>query len=399
MRKIKIKRKRKRIRIHKWAGAGLAFLACSVMLMPGRLCLAAEKTENEITSDGQGTGSSIQSRQMEDDLIASPEEMGSREEVGEKGSIPITGRDVRDGVYTVEVESDSSMFRVVEASLTVESGDMSAVLTLGGKGYLKLYMGTGEEAVQAEEEAYAVYEENAEGQYIYTVPVEALNQELNCTAFSKRKEKWYDHTIFFDAASLPKDALLVELFPENAGMDENDAKQDFLESAIGENGQEGEYPQQKESAQEQEGKYPEQEEINLPDGVYEMEVELSGGSGRASIITPVKITVTNKKAVASIEWSSPNYDYMKVRETVYSQINTEGNSVFEIPVTVFDSEMAVIADTVAMSVPHEISYILIFHSDSVKEAVNPNLPVTYVIFGMCGAVIILCQIICNMKNK
>ncbi len=370
--------KMKRKRIHKWTGAGLAFLACSVMLMPGRFCLAAEKTGNEITSDGQGTGSSIQSRQMEDDLIASPEEMGSRKEVGEEGSIPVTGRDVKDGVYAIEAETDSSMFRIVEASLTVESGEMSAVLTLGGKGYLKLYMGTGEEAVQVREEAYAVYEENAEGQYTYTVPVEALNQELDCTAFSKRKEKWYDHTIFFDAASLPEEALLVELFPENAGMDENNAKQVIPESDIGGNGQ---------------------EEIDLPDGVYEMEAELSGGSGRASITTPVKITVTDKKAVASIEWSSPNYDYMKVGETVYSQINTEGNSVFEIPVVVFDSEMAVIADTVAMSVPHEISYTLIFHSDSVKEAENPNLPVAYVIFGICGVIVILCRIICNMKNR
>ena len=34
---------------------------------------------------------------------------------------------------------------------------------------------------------------------------------------------------------------------------------------------------------------------------------------------------------------------------MYLQINTEGNSTFEIPVAAFDRKLAVIADTVAMS--------------------------------------------------
>ena len=42
------------------------------------------------------------------------------------------------------------MFRIVRAELTVKDGSMKAAVTLGGKGYLKLFMGTGEEALAAD---------------------------------------------------------------------------------------------------------------------------------------------------------------------------------------------------------------------------------------------------------
>lgn len=38
------------------------------------------------------------------------------------------------------------------------------------------------------------------------------------------------------------------------------------------------------------------------------------------------------------------------------------------PVSVFDAEMEVTADTVAMSEPHEIDYTLNFDSSTVKES-------------------------------
>lgn len=98
------------------------------------------------------------------------------------------------------------------------------------------------------------------------------------------------------------------------------------------------------------------------DGTYQMEVELLGGSGRASVTSPAKVEIKDGKAVATLEWSSPNYDYMVVDGEKYLPVNTEGNSVFQIPVEVFDQDIAVIADTVAMSTPHEIEYTLNFHA-------------------------------------
>ena len=72
------------------------------------------------------------------------------------------------------------------------------------------------------------------------------------------------------------------------------------------------------------------------------------------------------KVTADIQWSSPNYDYMLVDGEKFLPVNTEGNSVFEIPVAAFDEPVTVIGDTVAMSKPHEIEYTLTFHSDTIK---------------------------------
>lgn len=107
-----------------------------------------------------------------------------------------------------------------------------------------------------------------------------------------------------------------------------------------------------------------QEETGLEfqDGTYQMKVELLGGSGRASVTSPAKVEIKDGKAVATLEWSSPNYDYMVVDGEKYLPVNTEGNSVFQIPVEAFDQDIAVIADTVAMSTPHEIEYTLNFHA-------------------------------------
>ena len=221
------------------------------------------------------------------------------------------------------------------------------MLTLGGTGYLQLFMGTGEEAVAADASAYIGYVEDADGAYTYTVPVEALNQKIDCAAFSKRKEKWYDRTLVFDAESLPADALLVDLTPAAEAATES-----------------------------------EPEETSLSDGTYQVDVVLSGGSGRASITSPAKVTVKDHTATATIEWSSPNYDYMIVGDTTYDPVNKDGNSTFEIPVTAWNEEMTVIADTTAMSEPHEITYTLTFDEDSAKKD-GVSIPYIVGIFAVC----------------
>ncbi len=98
------------------------------------------------------------------------------------------------------------------------------------------------------------------------------------------------------------------------------------------------------------------------DGTYSMDITFAGGSGKAQIISPVSVTVTGGKAVATVQWNSPNYDYMIVDGKKYLPVNTEGDSVFEIPVQRFDEPVTVIGDTVAMSKPHEIEYTITFHS-------------------------------------
>lgn len=297
------------------------------------------------------------------DLIAGDDERTTIEEVGVDGMVPVYGTDIKDGTYPIEVESSSSMFRIVKAELTVREGEMSAVLTLSGTGYLKLYMGTGEQAIDEDESAYASYVEDAEGKYTYTVPVEALDKELECTAFSKRKEKWYDHQLVFQASTLPEDALLIELPDYDALKAAAEAKEEETKAAA-----------EEESPAKTADSDLKPAEIYLDDGNYTMEVTLSGGTGRASVTSPAKVAVSNNTAVATIEWSSSNFDYMIVNGEQYLPVNTEGNSTFEIPVFAFDAPMDVIADTTAMSAPHEIAYTLTFQTDTVQKEQGDLLP-------------------------
>ena len=159
------------------------------------------------------------------------------------------------------------------------------------------------------------------------IPVRALDEEIPCSAFSKKKETWYDRSLVFCSDSLPMAAW-------------------------------------------REGALSTPKQLGLQDGTYEAEVTLSGGSGKAILMTPCQIQVKQGEATALLVWDSPNYDYMKVGEERFEPlkegeepgVDTEGKSVFRIPVPFFDREMKVIADTIAMSEPHEIEYTLLFQN-------------------------------------
>lgn len=104
------------------------------------------------------------------------------------------------------------------------------------------------------------------------------------------------------------------------------------------------------------------------DGNYTANVTLSGGTGRASVMSPAKLRCTDGQFTATIQWSSPNFDYMKVNGTRYDLISAPGaDSAFEIPVAAFDTPLPVIADTIAMSEPHEVEYAITFHSASLTK--------------------------------
>ena len=95
---------------------------------------------------------------------------------------------------------------------------------------------------------------------------------------------------------------------------------------------------------------------------------MSGGTGRATIQSPAALRCSGGKFYATIVWSSPNFDYMKVNGVRYDLISAPGsNSVFEIPVAAFDTPLTVIADTVAMSEPHEVEYTVTFDSASLTK--------------------------------
>ena len=235
-----------------------------------------------------------------------------------------------DGIYTAEFTTDSSMFHINEAyenkgTLTVENGEMTIHITLGSKKILNLYYGLAEDAAKEGAELLLPTEDTVtysdgmtEEVYGFDVPVPVLETEFDL-ALIGTKGKWYDHKV---SVSNPVP----------------------LENDEGVN-----------------------DEVSLEDGTYSIEITFEGGSGKAEIQSPVSVTVADGKVTATVQWNSPNYDYMIVDGEKYLPVNTEGDSVFEIPVLKFDEPMMVIGDTVAMSKPHEIEYTLTFHLDTVVK--------------------------------
>lgn len=238
---------------------------------------------------------------------------------------PVTGSQIKDGTYDIKVDSSSSMFKITSCSLTVENGEMTAVMTMSGQGYLYVFMGKGEDA--SDESKYIPFVENENGEHTFTVPVEALDKAIDCSAFSKKKEQWYDRTLLFNASSLPADAF-------------------------------------------KDGEITSVESLGLTDGTYMIDVTLEGGSGKATVQSPAEMIVENGSASAVIIWNSPNYDYMIVDGNKFEFSGDGENATFTIPVIGFDYKMPVTADTTAMSKPHEIEYTLFFDSSTIKSNEN-----------------------------
>lgn len=236
-----------------------------------------------------------------------------------------------DGIYTAEFTTDSSMFHVSEAcdgkgTLTVENGEMTIHISLMSKKIVNLYPGLAKDAMKDGAELLMPTEDTVtysdgltEEVYGYDVPVPGLEEEFDL-ALIGTKGTWYDHKV---KVSNPE-PLTEEAQTENT--------------------------------------------LQMEDGTYTVELSFEGGSGKAEILSPATVTVSGEKVTAAIQWSSPNYDYMLVDGEKYLPVNAEGDSLFEIPVSVFDEPMNVIGDTVAMSTPHEIEYTLTFYSDTMKPA-------------------------------
>ena len=105
-------------------------------------------------------------------------------------------------------------------------------------------------------------------------------------------------------------------------------------------------------------------DTGLHDGEYEVPLTLEGGTGKASVGSPARVIIEDGDIHAFIVWSSDRYDFMIVDGKKYlpedDEDAVEGHSVFKIPVKSPDDEINIIADTTAMSTPHEIEYVLRF---------------------------------------
>lgn len=285
---------------------------------------AADATSAESTATTQES-TAVQAESAE--AITGTTEAAATETAQNEAQLP-------DGVYTAEFSTDSSMFHVSEAcdgkgTLTVKDGVMTIHISLGSKKILNLYPGLAEDAakdgavlLEPTTDTVTYSDGMTEEVYGFDVPVPAIGEEFDL-ALIGTKGKWYDHKVkVSDPVAGDGDGTSNDSFDMNA----------------------------------------------LADGTYTIELTMEGGSGRASIQSPAQITVADGAATATLEWSSPNYDYMLVNGEKYLPVNTEGNSVFEVPVEALDAPLIMIGDTVAMSTPHEVEYTVTFHSETLESA-------------------------------
>lgn len=237
-------------------------------------------------------------------------------------TVEATAPALADGVYLADFNTDSTMFHTNEVcegkgTLTVKDGKMTIHVSLASTSILNLYPGLAEDAqkdgaelLQPSKDELTYPDGLKETVNGFDIPVPALDQEFDVALIGK-KGKWYDHKV---SVSNP-------------------------------------VPQGQEA---------------LADGEYTVEAVLSGGTGRAKLLNPTALTVSEGKITATIVWSSSNYDYMIVNGDQYLPITTEGGSIFQIPVESLGVEIPVTADTVAMGTPHEIAYTILLQADTVS---------------------------------
>lgn len=276
-----------------------------------------------------GCGSTATGASSADSTPATAEAAGS--EATAPTAEPQTEAALPDGVYTAEFETDSSMVHANEAcdgkgTLTVADGKMTFHVSLASKKIVNLYLGTAEDApshesdwLQPTTDTVTYSDGTSDEVYGYDIPLDAVDTDFQL-AILGTKGTWYDHTVSVRNAEPKTEDAAAETAAVPA------------------------------------------------DGSYTCAVTLEGGSGRATVESPAALTVADGTMTAVIVWSSPNYDYMLIDGEKYLPTNTEGNSTFEIPVAALDTALAVTADTVAMSTPHEIDYTLTFDSATLTPA-------------------------------
>ena len=290
-------------------------------------CGAGQAADATSAESAVATQESTAAQAESAEAIAGTTEAAATETAQNEAQLP-------DGVYTAEFSTDSSMFHVSEAcdgkgTLTVKDGVMTIHISLGSKKILNLYPGLAEDAakdgavlLEPTTDTVTYSDGMTEEVYGFDVPVPVIGEEFDL-ALIGTKGKWYDHKV---KASDP-------------------VAEDSREAANGSFDMSA-----------------------LADGSYTIELTMEGGSGRASIQSPAQLAIADGAATATLEWSSPNYDYMLVNGEKYLPVNTEGNSVFEVPVEALDAPLTMIGDTVAMSTPHEVEYTVTFHSETLESA-------------------------------
>lgn len=209
------------------------------------------------------------------------------------------------------VTTNAPMFKVVGATLySDKDGKMVGTITLSGKSYDKLFLGTKTEAEAAGDDGMITYHDN-NGLYEYgPFAVSALDKVITISSHSTGSDKWFERQITFNSSKL--------LAAATDAVDNSTA---------------------------------------LPDGTYTPEnFTATGGTGKVTITCP-QVIVENGKAFADVTFSSKKYVYVKANNQLFNgTVNTSGVT-YRIPLDL-NEDVKILALTTGMSMAHEIAYTL-----------------------------------------
>lgn len=301
-------------------------------------------------------------------------------------------RIIADGRYQVNVETNGNgMFGVVNCVMTVKDGKMTAAITLKGKGYNKIYLGSKEDAPKHESE-WILPDSLLAERYTFQIPVEKLDEEIQIAAHGSTK--WYDKILIFHSEGMTKlsdntngndsngnNGSNGSLTPggnnNNSGNTSNGNNSGNTGSNNGNTGNTGNNTTNN-GKPDKESKY--ESDLNkstakvnsatgLKDGVYTPDnFSWSGGTGKVSISCS-KVTVTGGQAYVTITFSSTHYQYVKANGNVYYPSSKTGSSTsFVIPVEL-NKNNTIVGMTTAMSTAHEIKYTIFVY---IAEAAKTN---------------------------
>lgn len=302
-------------------------------------------------------------------------------------------RIIADGTYQVNAEAGGKMFRVTDCVMTVKNGQMTAAVTLSGRGYNRIYLGDVNNASD-DEKNWILPDSLLAEQYTFQIPVEKLDEVMTIAVHTTKSNKWDTRTLTFHSEGMTKIAdsnngnasngnngSNGSLKPggnnNNPGNGSNGNNQGNAENNNGNSGTTGNNTTNN-GKPDQESKY--ESDLNkstarvnsttgLKDGVYTPDsFSWSGGTGKVSI-TCSKVTVTGGQAYATITFSSPHYQYVKANGNVYYPSAKTGSSTsFVIPVEL-NKNNSVVGMTTAMSTAHEIKYTIFVY---IAEAAKAN---------------------------
>ncbi len=328
-----------------------------------------------------------------------------------------------DGLYSIGVRSSSKMFRITGCLLQVQQGKMTAILTLSSSSYGFLFPGTAEEADAIPRDSWIPPEDSSQAVYTFRVPISALDEPIEVAAWSKKYEKWYDRQLTFLSGSLRSEEqapeksavpvvtdgcytvavhtdspllkvksciLTVANGTMQAELTIQDSKYGFLFPGLAKDALRADTSAHISLLPDDDGTASAillipalDEELPLATWSskkslwYDRTIRLdaaslkplkaqaessfafSGGSGRVTISLK---TLDETTGLATISFSSANYTQVKADDKIYLNENPSGDATFTLPLTI-NGQTPISAETVAMSTPHWVDYILYLYTD------------------------------------